>query len=75
MISKETKDQAGNIFIPKIIVRIYLTYLLLLLVFDEPHFVSVSPIMTLAVRAGHSLGGHSQRPARKSLSRFFGVKI
>lgn len=80
MISKETKNIHGllllfgihessisslNIFKDKIIEQIYLTIPLLL--FDEPHFVSVFPIATPAVRAGHSLGGHSQLPARKSL--------
>jgi hypothetical protein len=53
----ESSISSLNIFTPKIIRRIYLTYSLLLLVFDEPHFVSVSPIATPAARAAHSTPG------------------
>jgi hypothetical protein len=67
LMKKVTKKSCLNIFIPKIIGQIYLTDSLLLLVFDEPQFVSVFSIATPAVRAGHSLGGHSLRPTRKSL--------
>jgi hypothetical protein len=72
LISKETKIIHGlllffgihessisslNIFIPKIIGQIYLTNPLLLLVFDEHHFVSVFPIATPAARVLHSSPG------------------
>jgi hypothetical protein len=64
MISKETKNIHGLI----LFFGIHESSISSLNIFTLKIIEQIFPIAPPAVRAGHSLGGRSFRPARKSLS-------